>query len=83
MRATKASDYSYKRFRICAAQERATTVSVPWLEYMALVRKFGSDARAFSRMLRATALHLKAVGYKGTFSAAVRKEVRLQLGLRA
>ena len=83
MRKMTPADYSYKRSRVSSRGARPTTVSMSWLEYMALVRRFGSDARGFSTFLRATALHLKAVGYQSTLSAAVRKDVHLQLEFKA
>ena len=49
---------------------------------MALLRRAGDDVKAFSLLVRTTALHLQAVGHPGKLSEAVRKVVRGQLGVK-
>ena len=82
MKRMRLSDYAYKRFRICDKTRPATTIAFDWLEYMALLRRAGDDVKAFSLLVRTTALHLQAVGHPGKLSEAVRKVVRGQLGVK-
>jgi hypothetical protein len=81
MRRTHPSDYYYKRYRIAQpAGMPVTTVSVPYLEHLALIRQAGGT-RSLSAMVHAEAGRLRASGdYKGTLSAAVRRAVKARLG---
>lgn len=83
MKRMQPSDYANKRLRICGNTGPATTVGFDWLEYMALLRRAGNDVKAFSRLVRTTALHLQAVGHSGKLSERLRKDVRGQLGAKA
>ncbi|CAN5476230.1 hypothetical protein BH10PSE16_BH10PSE16_15450 [soil metagenome] len=68
--------YEYQRFRVRfpdgpEGKPRHTTVSMPWPDYMRLLKQSKLPPRAFSKTVRSAVKALKATGYAGCLSKAV------------